>query len=141
MSKGIEIWGVCTSFETGDDFYRINLKTEDGEIIQVSVSEYDVHWDIEVGKHYYAKGDDATEIFGRPAMFADYVDRWGRYCDHCGKHHEEGWWIGEYYYACSDECAIALYDGDKDAFQADLALLDDDETFDDAVTYWTEWYN
>lgn len=57
-----------------------------------------------------------------------------RICSHCGKVMLEGYYLaGEY--ACSDECAIALYNGDKQAFEADIANADDD----DAEVYWTEW--
>lgn len=34
-----------------------------------------------------------------------------RRCDHCGKPMKEGYYLaGEY--ACSDECCLALYDGE-----------------------------
>ena len=133
-TKAIEIWGVCTRFEKGDDFYRIYLETEQGETMQVSVSEWDVHDDVEVGRRYYAKGDDATEAMGQPALFADYFDQWGRYCSVCGKHHEEGYYDeSTCFYFCSDEC-LHQYHTD-----AEIAELQEDE--DDLVLYWTEWYN
>lgn len=57
-----------------------------------------------------------------------------RRCDHCGRPMKEGYYLaGEY--ACSDECCLALYHGDKKTMDADLALADTDE----GECYWTEW--
>jgi hypothetical protein len=68
------------------------------------------------------------------------VDRWGRYCDNCGKWHLEGYCIGDgMEYACSEECAIALYGGDKEALYADMPVDEDNNLTDDAVTYWTQY--
>ena len=115
---------ILTDEETGKEW----------EVIAPSTA---IHWqfDNDDHKHYYVRGIQLDE----KTILATYVDRWGRYCDHCGKHHVEGYFVGEWEYACSEECAIALYDGDENAFRADLALLDDDETADSAPTYWTEW--
>lgn len=38
-----------------------------------------------------------------------------RRCAHCGKEHIEGWYLSEFdkrsaCYACSDECALAIYE-------------------------------
>lgn len=129
----MEIWGICTDVLKQDDVYRIYLKTDEGTIYQVSAHEMDVHWKIEVGRHYYAKGDDATETMKRPAIFADYVERWGRYCSHCGKHHEEGYYDeGAGLYACCDECLFALNKEDLEGLE---------EEREDGVVFWTEWYN
>lgn len=129
----MEIWGICTDFLQQDDIYRIYLKTDEGTIYQVSVQDMDVHEKPEIGRHYYAKGDDATETMKKPAIFADYVDRWGRYCSHCGKHHEEGYYDeGAGLYACSDECLFAL---NKD----DLEGLEEER--EEGIVFWTEWYN
>lgn len=138
MKKTIEIWGICTRLVQQDDIYRIYLTDDNGTTYQVSVSEYDVNCDLEVGRHYYASGEDATEVMERPAVFASYVDEWGRYCWHCGKHHEEGFWIGEHEYACSEECAIALMGG-KAEFDEAMAEYDDDADYNPIC--WVEWYN
>lgn len=57
-----------------------------------------------------------------------------RLCDHCGKFFEEGY-ILVTEYACSDECAVALYDGNEDALRADLAEEGDEIYYSD----WSEW--
>ena len=134
----MEIWGICTDFLQQDDIYRIYLKTDEGTIYQVSVQDMDVHEKPEIGRHYYAKGDDATETMKKPAIFADYVDRWGRYCDHCGKHHTEGYYVNEDMYACSDECGYALCGGEKQ-FRETIWLDEDGELDENSPTYWTEW--
>ena len=87
------------------------------------------------GDHYTVSGIVITDEM----VVATSVDRWGRICDVCGKWHTEGYYVGEDEYACSEECAIKLYGGNEAAFREDLALLDDEETADAAVTYWTEW--
>ena len=139
-----EIYGVIGNVEKHQPCYT-DAKTffftitddEDNKKWDVIVSAEAIHWqfDNDNHKHYYVRGIQLDE----KTILATYVDRWGRYCDICGKHHVEGYFVGEWEYACSEECAIALYDGDENAFRADLALLDDDETADDAPTYWTEW--
>lgn len=71
--------------------------------------------------------------------FLDVFDEYGeagfRVCDNCGQIICEGYILGGNEYACSDECAIDLYDGDEDAFRTDL----EDADTDDGETYWTEW--
>lgn len=57
-----------------------------------------------------------------------------RRCDHCGKAMKEGYYLaGEY--ACSDECCLALYNGDKAQVEEDLSHAEEI----DCETYWTEW--
>lgn len=57
-----------------------------------------------------------------------------RCCDYCGKPMKEGYYLfGEY--ACSDECCLALFNGDKE--QMDESLSDD--SGDNDTYYWTEW--
>lgn len=131
MNKNVEVWGICTEFLKQDDIYRIYLKDDKGTIFQISVSEYDVEAEIEVGTHYYAKGEDATEIMGQKAVFADFVDRWGRYCSHCGKHHEEGYYSeNTFMYFCSEECLNAEYTEEEIQEERESEYL-----------FWTEWYN
>ena len=138
----IEIWGICTRFEKGDDFYRIYLETEQGETMQVSVSEYDVHYEVEVGRHYYAKGEDATDWMGQPALFAEFVDRWGRYCSVCGKRHDEGYYDeSTCLYFCSDACLHQYYSDEEIQALQETEDEDGDEYEEDLTLYWTEWYN
>ncbi len=65
----------------------------------------------------------------------DWADTGLRVCDNCGHFMTEGYILGEEY-ACSDECAIKLYDLPEDEakkqFEQDLSENDDD-------CYWTEW--
>lgn len=57
-----------------------------------------------------------------------------RLCDHCHKFFEEGY-ILVTEYACSDECAVALYGGNEEALRADLAEEGDEIYYSD----WSEW--
>lgn len=57
-----------------------------------------------------------------------------RRCDHCGKPMKEGYYLGGEY-ACCDECALALYNGDKEQMEEDLSHAEEE----DGECYWTEW--
>lgn len=57
-----------------------------------------------------------------------------RVCSHCGAPMYEGYVVGNEY-ACSEECAIALYGGDENKFKEDLKKASDIN----GETYWTEW--
>nr|DAE30235.1 MAG TPA: protein of unknown function (DUF3330) [virus sp. ct5rm7] len=57
-----------------------------------------------------------------------------RRCDHCGKPMKEGYYLGGEY-ACSDECALALYHGDQAQMEEDLSHAEEE----DSECYWTEW--
>lgn len=57
-----------------------------------------------------------------------------RRCDHCGKPMKEGYYLGGQY-ACSDECALALYHGDQAQMEEDLSHAEEE----DGECYWTEW--
>ena len=60
--------------------------------------------------------------------------RFLRVCDHCGKLMSSGYYLaGEY--ACSDECCLALYNGDKQQMEEDLSHYDEVG----ADFYYTEW--
>lgn len=62
------------------------------------------------------------------------MEREIRRCDHCGKPMKEGYYLaGEF--ACSDECCLALYNGDKAQMEEDLSHAD--EIWSDI--YYTEW--
>lgn len=57
-----------------------------------------------------------------------------RFCDHCGLPMFDGYYLaGEF--ACSDRCALALYDGDEVQMKEDLSHANED----DGECYWTEW--
>ena len=60
---------------------------------------------------------------------------WGdtglRVCTNCGKFMTEGYLLC-IDYACSDECAIALYDGDEERLREDIGEGDGD-------FFYTEW--
>jgi hypothetical protein len=47
---------------------------------------------------------------------------------------QEGYYLGGEF-ACSDECALALYHGDKAQMDEDLSHADEA----DGECYWTEW--
>lgn len=60
-----------------------------------------------------------------------------RVCSNCGVKMMEGYMLeGEY--ACCDECAIALYNGDEEQFRSDI----EEEWWSPGSTncLWTEWY-
>ena len=139
MNTNIQLKGIAsnvTTFKVNNRcYYEFTLATESGESHKVFVRYEDAEWDIDNDGHYYISGFEVSN----GTILATTVDRWGRVCDVCGKWHTEGYWVGEEDYACSEECAIKLYEGDEEAFKADLALLDDPETADIACTYWTEW--
>lgn len=59
-----------------------------------------------------------------------------RVCSHCGKHFHEGYFLGDEY-ACSEECAVALYGGDRELFEADLEA--EEEEAGATECYWTTW--
>jgi hypothetical protein len=54
-----------------------------------------------------------------------------RVCDNCGRFMCEGYLL-DTRYACSDECAIALYEGDEAQLREDIGDGDGDY-------FWTEW--
>lgn len=150
MEKTISLRGIATDVSTiyinRRTYHTFLLSCAEKGIYRIHVRDEDTEWDIEDGGHYCACGMEITDgvlACGKKIadgiMIATSVDRWGRICDVCGKWHTEGYWIEENHYACSDGCALTFYGGDTNAFKADLALLDDPATADDAYTYWTEW--
>ena len=57
-----------------------------------------------------------------------------RVCDVCGKPMSEGYYLdGDH--ACSDECALVIFGGDKALMDEILSHADED----DSECYWTEW--
>lgn len=57
-----------------------------------------------------------------------------RRCVQCGKPMKEGYYLGGEY-ACSDNCALELYNGDEKQMHVDLSHADED----DGECYWTAW--
>lgn len=82
----------------------------------------------EMAGKYRKKTDEAV------AAALDPDDENVRRCDHCGKPMKEGYYLGGEY-ACSDECALALYNGDKAQMDEDLSHAEEN----DGECYWTEW--
>lgn len=139
--KDIRLFGTASGVQgheiTRRYFESFTLTTEEGKTYEVLAKQDTIECDIEDDKRFYVRGIEVAD----GVVVAIEVEMWGRYCDVCGKWHVEGYWVGECDYACSEECAIALFNGDKEAFEAELALLDNDETADDCYTYWTAWEN
>lgn len=142
MNK-IEIYGIASDYQRGMRciklgmgwsfiaVHQFKLTDDDNNVYDVCVDDDCADWDIENGRHYCASGTLENGV-----VRATYVDRWGRYCGHCGKHHTEGYWIGEYEYACSNECAIALMGG-KEAFDEAMNEYDDDANYNPIC--WVDW--
>lgn len=82
--------------------------------------------------------DKMSSLYTHKALgyFIDRIsERRLRVCSHCGMPMKEGYYLaGEY--ACSNECAIALYDGDEKQFNEDLQY---DEEYNTGEVYYTEW--
>ena len=64
--------------------------------------------------------------------FNDWDDPSLRICDNCGDFMDEGYLL-DVRYACSDKCAIDLYDGDEKQLREDIG--DGSGDF-----FWTQWY-
>ena len=139
MKENITLYGIATNVHLchihRGSCYTFLLNCAEKGIYRVYVRNGDNEDDLEDGGHYCACGFEIAEGI----VMATSCHLWGRICDVCGKWHEEGYWVGECEYACSEDCAISLYDGDADAFHADLALLNNPATADDCYTYWTAW--
>lgn len=135
----MKLYGVVTEITgiSGQDVF-VKVKEFEGENVwEIILSSMFLNFDLTKGVHVHVRGEKSLE--NRNMIIADYIDEWGRICDVCGKWMNEGYYVGECNYACSEDCAIYLYDGDANAFRADLALLDNPDTADNAPTYWTEW--
>lgn len=114
------------------------VQAETNEIWEAVIDSKNLDRELIVeGLHVSVRGQRAT--IANNGIFAESIDEWGRYCDVCGRHMAEGYIVGDVEHACSEECAIVLYGGNEQAFRDDLALLDFDETADNAPTFWTEW--
>lgn len=140
METTISLRGVVSAVSTiyvnRREYRAFLLNDDENGTYRVYVRYEDMDYtDMEDGDHFSANG----LVVADGIMMATSVDRWGRVCDVCGQWHTEGYWIGEVNYACSEDCALHYYGGDKEAFEADLALLNDPEPADSADTYWTTW--
>lgn len=135
MGKTISIQGIATGISAEAHNCHTFTLTAGNKSYKVYARDIDCKWDLNDGEHYTVSGILITDTL----VIATNVDRWGRICDVCGKWHTEGYYVGEDEYACSEECAIKLYGGNELDFRLDLSLLDNEETADAAVTYWTEW--
>ena len=60
-----------------------------------------------------------------------------RVCSHCGRRFNKGYFLGDEY-ACSHECAVALYDGDEEQLNADLE--EEESNPGSTECYWSVWY-
>ena len=132
-TRETEIWGICTDFTRAQDNWSITLCDDAGNEYVILVHDSKVDADIECGKHLYARGNQLCEGESghKPFIFANCVDRWGRYCSHCGQHHEEGYYSENTgIYACSDECLNAMYTQEE---------IEEERAFE--WLFWTEWYN
>lgn len=83
---------------------------------------------------YGAKADVKDEFLG---AYNEYDDPPLRICSHCGDFMNEGYML-DCEYACSDECAIALYDGDEAQLREDIRQSVEEEICGDF--FWTQWY-
>ena len=96
---------------------------DDGQIRNIPLTEINIDW-LNLLLDIYA--DESREQNLPEAEI--------RRCDHCGRPMKEGYYLGGEY-ACSDECCLALYNGDKKTMEADLALADTDQ----GECYYTDW--
>lgn len=139
MKENITLYGIASEVSTiyvnRRCFHTFLLSCAERGIYRIYVRDEDNEDEIEDGGHYCACGFEIADGI----VMATSCHQWGRICDVCGKWHSEGYWVGECHYACSEECALHFYGGDKKEFEADLALLDNPDTADYADTYWTEW--
>ena len=140
MNKdNICVFGVVSDYVRGLKASKVNdkwsvvkmhfftLADDKGNKYDTKVLDENCLWDVENGMHICASGS----INEQGTFIAGYVDRWGRYCSYCGKHHTEGYHIeGGGEYACSYDCLLGLYHGVYKDMERDIESED---------TYWTEW--
>jgi hypothetical protein len=83
---------------------------------------------------YHAQPGVKEEFLG---AYNEYDDPPLRICSHCGDFMNEGYML-DYEYACSDECAIALYGGDEAQLREDIRQSVEEEICGDF--FWTQWF-
>lgn len=130
MEKSIELYGWVKDITTHEfevtKKHTFTLVTENGAEFFVQVLDNNLCYDLNTEDYFHVKG--VEDEFG---IVAGYVDRWGRFCSYCGKHHTEGYYIeGGCEYACSDDCLLGLYHGVYKDMERDIENED---------TFWTEW--
>lgn len=139
----IELYGVAkrlhsyTNWTNDRKNWVIRLITdEENKEILVIIDDEDEHYRLDDGeqRYVYVRGYMVNE----GVMAAEYLDQSGRICSHCGKLHFEGYYVNENFYACSEECAIALC-GSEQEFRDSIWVDEDGELAEDSPTYWTEW--
>lgn len=82
------------------------------------------------------RATETPRISTETADVAEYTaDSDYRVCSHCGKRFHKGYFLGGEY-ACSDECAVALYGGDREQFEVDLEAEEEAGTTE---CYWSIW--
>lgn len=137
-NEPIVLYGVVTDAESIMNTGHLVTLKEDatGKVWTIIVDDRNCNCDLVAGTHCLVNGVACR--LAQDSVFATFIDEWGRYCSHCGKHMTEGYIINDYQYACSDECAIALC-GSEQAFKESIWLDEDGELADNSPTYWTEW--
>lgn len=137
MIANFETVGTCHDIQSmifqGQPAKTFLLRTSANEF-QVYALDKRISSDLYEGMHTKVIGE-RFHALGFSCIEAAHVDESGRICSHCGKHHYEGYFLDDAgQYACSEECAIALYDGDAEAFHEDCDFIG-------GIVYWTEWYD
>lgn len=91
-------------------------------------------WEAVVNDTFHSFDQDEYNDIGSAYHDAMNFDENVRVCSHCGKPMTSGYYLaGEY--ACSDECCLALYDGDVAQMKEDLSHACEDN----CDTYYTDW--
>jgi hypothetical protein len=130
-TRKFHIKGICIECRRVDNLWIVKMNDEENQNYMVFVEDYDLHCDLVVGERFYAWGERANNIQrdGSLVVYAEHMERWGRYCSHCGKWHEEGYYsehTGDY--ACSKECLSELF------LQEDI-----EEQMEDDSLFWADW--
>jgi hypothetical protein len=137
-NEPIVLYGVITDAECiMNTDYLVTFKEDTtGKVWTLIVAKESINCDLIAGTHCLVDGVLCN--LAKDSVFVTFIDEWGRYCSHCGKHMTEGYYVYEHQYACSEECAIALC-GSEQAFKESIWLDEDGELAEDSPTYWTEW--
>ena len=111
---------VVKEINSDGTFLGINEDTAQEEVLPLS--EINIDWLMLLHEMYES------------LCLEEKLDENVRRCDHCGKPMKEGYYLGGEY-ACSDECCLALYNGDKKQMEEDLSHAEEDFS----ECYYTEW--
>lgn len=128
MKTQIEIYGRAKDITTHKfevtKKHTFTLVAENGEEFSVQVLDNNLCYDLNTEDYFQVVG-----VEGECGIVAGFVDRWGRICSHCGKHHTEGYYSENTgLYACSDECLTHLYTEEEIEEEREQEWL-----------FWTEW--